>query len=222
VNVAGGLEQPASWLARALLMGTVPAFAAFGVSFYRKQARGDRGGAISRPKAFWLCFAVWCWFVVCPVVAWDASWMAPPLRWALGAFGVFMWLRGAVEMVMLYRTFNWRPPYGIGHDVACILLLLGVLGAGLDTLRGMEGAGNAWALALCGLVLVSLGVEIHHAWSFFHAVQGRTTGEDGIWFADEEAEHFRAINRTTRAWNWILGLGVGAFVARFVTAGWAP
>jgi hypothetical protein len=103
--------------------------------------------------------------------------------------------------------------------VACILLLLGVLGANGRTLLALDSPADAWALGVCALVLVSLAVEIHHAWSFFHAVQGRTTGQDGIWFADDEAEHFRAINRNTRRWNWVLGVGVGLFVARYVTVG---
>ena len=217
-----GAEPQASWAARALLVGSAPALAAFGVSFYRKQARGELGGAISRAKAFWLPFAIWCWFIVCPVVAWDGAHLSPPLRWALGSFGAFMWLRGAVEMVMLYRTFNWRPPYGIGHDVACILLLLGVLGVHGGELLALSSSADRWAAALCALVLVSLAVEIHHAWSFFHAVQGRTTGPDGVWFADDEAEHFRAINRNTLRWNWVLGLGVGLFVVRYVVAGTWP
>ncbi|RYZ46287.1 MAG: hypothetical protein EOO72_02330, partial [Myxococcaceae bacterium] len=60
---------------------------------------------------------------------------------------------------------------------------------------------DVWALALVGLVLVSLVVEVAYAALFHQAVEGRTTGEDGVWFADAEQERFRRINRLTLALN---------------------
>ncbi|RKG92031.1 hypothetical protein D7V97_41320, partial [Corallococcus sp. CA053C] len=60
---------------------------------------------------------------------------------------------------------------------------------------------DLWALALVALVLVSLGVEVAYAALFHQAVEGRTTGEDGVWFADAEQARFRRINRLTFALN---------------------
>ena len=201
-----------------VLVAVVPAFAVFGARFHARQKSGALGGRISRPKAFWLPFATYFWFVVCPVVALGD--VAAPIRLALGVFGASMWIRGAAEMIMLYVTKSWRPPIGISHDVLCIALVLAVLGynggAVFDAARA--GGLDAWALALCFVVVVSLIVEIHHAWSFFVAVRGHTTGDEGVWFADDEEERFRSINANTARWNWILGLAVGAFVVRYVCA----
>jgi hypothetical protein len=66
---------------------------------------------------------------------------------------------------------------------------------------GPLSASDVWALALIGLVLVSLVIEIAYAALFFHAVEGATTGDEGVWFADEEQARFRRINRLTFAFN---------------------
>ncbi|RYZ37580.1 MAG: hypothetical protein EOO71_27435 [Myxococcaceae bacterium] len=167
---------------------------------HRQNAQGGRGGRISGPKLAWLLYAVFLWFLVCPLVALDAS-VLFEARIVLGAFALSMWLRGAAELYMLYVSRNWRPPYGVGHDLGCIALV----GAGL-VYTGEKWAGaldgrDVWALALVGLVLVSLGVEVAYAALFHRAVEGRTTGEDGVWFADAEQERFRRINRLTLILN---------------------
>lgn len=208
-------------IAKLVLVLAVLPLVAFGVRFHKVQSSGALGGRISRAKAYWLPFAIWFWFVVCPVVGFDAA-VHEGARRALLLFGLFMWLRGAVEMVMLYVTKNWRPPMGITHDVLCALLVLVLAAQGMQQLVS-DGLANAhgldvWAYGLCVVVLVSLAVEIHHAHSFFVAVRGMTTGDDGIWFADDEEERFRKINRTTLVWNVVLTAAVGAFVLRYLLA----
>jgi hypothetical protein len=51
------------------------------------------------------------------------------------------------------------------------------------------------------MLLFSLAVEVLYAGLFFRAVQGKTTGEDGVWFASAEEARFRRINRITAALN---------------------
>lgn len=209
------------WIAKGAIVLAIVPLALFGVRFHAKQKEGALGGRISRAKAYWLPFAIWFWFVVCPAVGFDGV-VHEGARNALVAFGVFMWLRGAAEMVMLYVTKNWRPPMGITHDALCALLVLGlatrglvdVAAVGFDTLRALD----LWAYGLCAVVLVSLAVEIHHAHSFFVAARGMTTGDDGIWFADDEEERFREINRNTLVWNVILTIAVSSFVIRYLLA----
>jgi len=167
---------------------------------HAQNARGSRGERISRPKLAWLFYAVFLWFLACPLVALDVT--APEeARGALGAFAAFMWLRGAAELYLLYVVKRWRPPYGVAHDVACIALVLAGLFWGRARWLGVLGPEDLWALAFLGVVLVSLVVEVAYAVRFFHAVEGHTTGEDGIWFADEEQARFRRLNRLTLALN---------------------
>lgn len=198
---------------RVLLILLLVGCAGLGFVFRRRQnAKHARGGRISGPKLAWLLFAVFLWFLVCPLVALDAA-VPREARTVLGAFAAFMWLRGAAELYMLYVSKNWRPPYGVTHDVLCIALVLGGLYLGrarwLESLSGVA----AWALALLALLLVSLTVEVAYAALFFHAVEGRTTGDDGIWFADEEQARFQRINRLTLALNVPLYAALTALLA---------
>lgn len=188
-------------LTRTLLLAALALFVLLGVRFQRRQNRqGSRGGGISPPKVAWLFYAIYLWFIVCPAVALDP---AVPLaaRAVLGLFGASMWIRGVAEMYMLYVSKNWRPPYGIGHDVLCVALVLGGMAWHHAHWTGPLSRADGWALALVALVLVSLVIEIVYAALFFHAVEGATTGEEGIWFADPEQARFRRINRLTFTCN---------------------
>ncbi|HEX8819897.1 MAG TPA: hypothetical protein VF794_08245 [Archangium sp.] len=191
-----------------------------GILFHgRQNVRKARGGRISPPKLAWLFYAIFLWFLLCPLVSLDTS-IHPHLRMVLGAFGAFMWVRGVAELYMLYVSYNWKPPYGIGHDVLCILLVL----CGVSWFRlnheGPLSRMDVWALSLLALVLVSLLVEVMYATLFFQAVEGHTTGDDGIWFADEEQARFRRINRITLACNVPLYASLAALL--FLALGPGP
>ena len=197
---------------RVLIPAGVALCVLLGVRFHRKQnVLAAKGGRISPPKLAWLFYAVFLWFLLCPLVALEPA-LHPQLRVVLAGFGVLMWVRGVAELYMLYVSHNWRPPYGIGHDLLCIAYLLGGVSWYALGQQGPLTRLDLWTLALLGLVLVSLCVEVMYAALFFHAVEGRTTGEDGIWFADEEQARFRRINRITTACNIPLYAGLGGLL----------
>lgn len=173
--------------------------AVFVVVYHRRQGRpGRMGGAISRAKALWLGYAVYLWFFVCPLLALDPA-VAAPLRQLLGAFAAFMWLRGLLELVLLFGVKRWTPPLGIGHDLACLALLGGGAAWRAAELAALARPLDRWTLALLAVVVVSLLCEVGFAWSFHAAVGGATRGDDGVWFASEDDPRFRAINRWTAA-----------------------
>lgn len=176
----------------------------------RQRSPTADGGGISAPKLAWLGYAVLLWFLVTPLIAFDPA-LRPETRWVLGLFAGCMWLRGLIELFMLYVTRNWRPPYGIAHDILCIALLVG----GLVSMPGSRPTGehplDLWVALLLGLLLSSLLIEVVYAWLFHRAAEGRTTGKDGVWFAAESAR-FRAINRLTSWVNVPLFLGLAALL----------
>lgn len=152
------------------------------------------GGRISPPKLLWLFFCIWFWLFECAVLAFEPA-LPWAVRLALGLHALSMWVRGGVEMFMLYVTKNWRPPIGIGHDVFCLVTVLVVV-----PLAGLEGF-DAWSWALVGALVFSLVVETVYAALFFDVVKGKTMGDDPIWFASEEEARFKRINRLTTALN---------------------
>ena len=50
-------------------------------------------------------------------------------------------------------------------------------------------------------MLFSVGLETWYAVEFFHQVEGKTTGDDGVWFADAEDPRYRRVNRVTSVCN---------------------
>jgi hypothetical protein len=184
----------------ALVISSV-AILALAALFGRRQARaGVTGGAISRPKLAWLAFAVLLWFLVVPLIALDPG-VQPAPRLLLGVFAAGMWARGLAELFMLYVTRSWRPPYGVAHDVACLVWLVGGLLFWPENRAVGAGPLDPWVLLLLVLLVASLVVETLYATLFFRAVRGKTTGEDGVWFASDEEARFARINRLTAVLN---------------------
>lgn len=194
---------------RFVLLSLVLLVSAVGFLFYLRQNRARvLGGGISRAKAAWLTFAVLFWLGVCPLLAFEP---ALPSRWrlVLGVFGAQFWLRGLVELYLLYVTKSWRPPYGIAHDLFSLVLVLGmVLGGGAFPL---DPANLVGAVAT-GLLVVSLVAETYYAWVFVRLVEGRTTGDEGVWFADGRDPRFVRVNRLTAALNVPLFAGLGVLL----------
>lgn len=190
-----------SLFTRAALLTLMTGVALFGLFFARRQnQKSGLGGRISKPKLLWLLFAVYFWFAVCPLLALDAA-LSRELRIILGAFGAGMWLRGLAELLMLYVTKNWRPPYGVAHDIfSMVIVVLGLLFF-RDHWDVLQGPLETWTFALVLVLLLSLALETYYAAAFFRAVEGRTTGEDGVWFADEADPRYRRLNLITAIAN---------------------
>jgi hypothetical protein len=173
------------------------AIAAFWFRGKQNQSHGAMGGKISNPKLLWLFFAIWFWLFECAVLAFEPS-LPQSYRIILGVHAASMWLRGVLEMFMLYVTKNWRPPIGISHDVLCIVTVVGLVVA---LPLPLDSAWGLLAPALVFMLLFSLFVEVMFAALFFQAVEGKTTGDKGIWFASEDEARFKRINRITTACN---------------------
>jgi hypothetical protein len=168
--------------------------------FRRRQNQAhSMGGRISNPKVLWLFYAIWFWLFECAVLAFEPS-LPVGYRVIFGMHAASMWLRGLVEMFMLYVTKNWRPPIGIAHDVWCVISVVGLVAYFNKDLLGPSVWGP-WALALTVMLVFSLVVEVLYAALFFRAVQGKTTGDKGVWFASEDEERFKRLNRITAAFN---------------------
>jgi hypothetical protein len=189
--------------------------------FRRHQQRGGNGGALSRPKQVWLGVAVYFWFLLVPIVALDPQ-VPTAHRIVFGVFFVAMGLRGPVELVMLYITKNWRPPYGIVHSAFCALVVgaasFGFAPALLEPLASPLSLGAA-CTALIAVLGLSLVVEVWHAAAFFKVVGDRTVGDDAVWFAPADDAAFAAIVRRTAVLNLFFVPALVAFLVAYA-GGW--
>ncbi len=207
--------------ARIAIPAVVLLLAAAGVAFHQHQNAGALGGQISWAKTLWLFFAVGLWFFITPILALEPS-LPPSLKRTLGAFSIWMWIRGLAEVFMLGVTKNWTPPLGIAHDLSAILLILTLLFHArrelLPLLRSQndENSVTRTTLAFTGLLLLSLGVEVLYASLFYFAVNGATTGDQGIWFAAEGEARFRQILLITKTLNLPLVLAATLLLGNLI------
>jgi hypothetical protein len=153
------------------------------------------GGAISWPKSFWLAYAVGSWFFVPFLFLLDPH-LPEPLRWVLIAHLASWWIRGALEMVMIYRWFNWTPIYGISHDTLHnVVIMAGTFYAcakiGWESLHSTPIA--FWCVFYLAILCFAMMAEVVFA-ALFLTTRGK--GENKIYFASDSSE-YRMINRLT-------------------------
>ncbi len=197
--------------------------AAASVWHYLHQADERRvGGAISLPKQLWLSFCLFAWFILPLFLATDRRIGRAP-RIVLGAFAACMWARAVAQVIVMYILNDWRVAYGVSHDAVSIVLLGGLSVAYRRRLSSSESTPlGRWTLALLGVIVLTLILEIGYAVSFHQAVQGRTHGEDAVWFAPAGDPRFARINLLTAIFDAPLYLFVGAFLLRWSAPASAP
>ena len=186
-----------------------------GWGFYRRQnAQRTMGGGISGAKAIWLTYAIYVWFFLTPLLAWDAN---TPLGFAriFGVFAVSMWVRGLAELAMLYFWKNWKPAYGIAHDCFSGFLILAAA-AFVNSANTGEGGLRIWLALYSVFLLFSVACETYYAIVFSNLVGSKTTGDDGIWFASAEDKEFARINKITGRCNTPLVLFLLAFLVYLI------
>lgn len=162
--------------------------------FYFYQASGAIGGAISLPKLFWLFFCIYSWFILPPLALYSLK-LPEHLKVLLKIFSALMWGRGILEMFMMFVLKNWRPPYGIAHDILCIVVVTGLqiyynLYKKNDDSKQLI---NLWGR----LIIISLIAEAYFAATFFEIVAEQTIGEKAVWFANNQDPKFILINNIT-------------------------
>ena len=205
-----------SVVTRLTILATFLLVAAIGFAFYRHQnGRQQMGGGISRPKAIWLTYAVYVWFFMTPILALEGN-IANHYRIILGAFAVSMWARGIVELLMLYVWKNWRPPYGVAHNIFSLVILIGGCGYYSEKITLNSDALSQWVLGYVSFLIIAMVCETYYAINFHETVNGQTTGDEGVWFASATDEKFKRINTITAICNTPLVGFTLAFLAVWI------
>lgn len=168
--------------------------------FRRQNEPGRLGGPIAHAKGFWLSYTIYTWFLFLPYLLLFKN-PDPFFRDAYLFLTLSMWIRGVIEIYMLFVSKNWTPPIGVSHDIITLvgIILFPVLRQGLPPKESPH------FIFYCSLIL-SLTVEIYYAYAFFKLMKERTKGKSGIWYASKEDPVFRKILRITTFFNVILYL----------------
>ncbi len=174
----------------------------FGYRFhYNQNILRKKGGPIGFPKLYWLSWTIFIWFLLpVPLFLWQEM---PMGLWAPYMFiALSFWIRGIIEMYMLYVAHNWIPPYGMTHDLVTFFCAL------FFCFKYDSWSMEIVPLLFISTILISLLVETYYAFAFYQIMKGKTTGEDGEWFAHWGDPKYTRILIITSIGNWLLTLGV--------------
>lgn len=164
--------------------------------FYKKKQNGDNpftGGPISTPKAFWLAYTVSTWFFF-PLIFVFNPLVSPAVKLILAFHLLSWWIRGPLELVMIYKWFNWSPCYGITHDIFHLISLISLIIINYHEIQNF-GPINIMAITFVGMTIIATLAEILFAYLFF-TVRSKEEEKENIYFASDDPKWI-FINRLT-------------------------
>lgn len=146
------------------------------------------GGEISPAKSFWLFYCIYTWLIFIPFIYFTQE-IPQPYKTTWIVFSAWFWLRGIVEMVMMFITKNWTPPIGIAHDLSCVLLLMFMPMFFKHTLGPLHSPFFIFHMSLIFGALM----ETYYAMTFHKIVGEKTKGDEAVWYANKEDPVFKRV-----------------------------
>lgn len=153
------------------------------------------GGKISTPKSLWLSYTVVTWFFV-PLFFIKCI-LSNELTTLLTFHLISMWGRGLLELVMIYKLYNWSPRYGIAHSLGHAV----IVGALLLFTPYPQLLIEKIVFIYFFFVILTLACEVTFAVLFYGI---RPKEETKIYFASN-APQWQKVNQMTK-WAVLLGL----------------
>lgn len=167
------------------------------VLFYRKQnsKQAWTGGSISWPKAIWLFYTVLTWFIYPLLFVFHpdvSSFYVGPLVIHL----ISWWIRGPLELIMIYKWLNWKPLYGISHDLFHLLLM--IVAVGYFQSFDLRATGmDAIAQLLLASIFLSTLAETYFAFRF-RSLRSQEETDSHVYFASTDGK-WKRVNQLTAA-----------------------
>ena len=150
-------------------------------AFYSMQNSGALpGGQISAIKLAWLACAILFWYLLPGLLLMDSR-MPTAARRACIILLLSMLARGVVELFMMYKTNNWHPWMGIGHDVFMAALML------LVTIPLLRESDRLYA----GYLAVATGMFIPEAGFAWYMLTYATDPGATVYFVSGDPRHGR-------------------------------
>ena len=169
------------------------------------------GGQISFVKSMWLSYAVLGWFLL-PLFYLALPGLGDAARVFLILHLMSWWLRGPIELIMIFKLFNWSPQYGIAHDLIHLFLILGSLVYWQPSISLLfSGTADGLVLAFLLVTIVTTIGEALFALKFWQIRSG-AEAKDNLYFASNSSK-WKAVNRMTAAF---VGVAMGHLVVQAI------
>jgi len=190
-------------------------FAGLGIAYYRLQKKVGRiGGAISMAKAFWLAYAL---FNYLGLSLYLLIVLPQDMVGYLGllTFTSLIYTRTIIQGIMMFRSKNWKPPYGIISNLLVALVLVTFLGLGFLDSENTFVSQHIIHIFIVKLTAILL-CDSYYAFLFYRIVGDATIGEQAVWFAASEDTRFDFVNRLTFRLNFVFCLLTSIFLAMLI------
>lgn len=106
------------------------------------------------------------------------------------------WIRGVLELVMIYKWFNWSPRYGIGHDFFHLTGCLSLFLIFKSEFQQLEFGTQDFVVGLyAAMLFISTSAEIAFAF-FFLKLRSIQESSENIYFASDDPKWI-FVNRVT-------------------------
>lgn len=194
-----------------MLLTLLLIFSVGGLTFYRVQSRTNRlGGTISKAKAYWLTYVLFNYFGVSLYFLLSLSPESIGYN-GLFIFTVLIILRTLIQLIMMFGLRNWRPPYGIFSNLLIAIFTISYIFWEIYGNEFVEIQDYILPLFLAKLTIILL-CDSYYALAFYKIVGDETTGDQAIWFANNQDVRFQFINQLTYRLNFIFTLISIAFL----------
>lgn len=195
------LNSNTSWLYLGLILA---AYILLFVGYFKYQNRNAKmGGKISKPKTYWLGFAMFIYFVL-PVWLYISS-TSELIRQLCLTMIYLAYGRMIIQGLVMFILKRWTPTYGIAINILYISAMISWIGYSFIAMNTWTGKHLVFLFFAFQFAAVAL-VDSYYALVFHRQVGTATEGNQPIWFASAD-ESFSRINQITYHWNIIFTLG---------------
>ena len=174
----------------------------FSYVFHQYQNKKTRiGGKISVEKTLWLSYALFFYFVLCPVLSLDNT-INYTHRVIIGSFTVLIIIRGVFQLWFMFLSKNWSPKLGIGYNIFSLIIIISEILYFNDAISiSLIDHHARWTFFAIIMVSLCLITDSVYAYKFYQIVKDKTYGSRGIWFASDDETRFNNINKLTTRLN---------------------
>ena len=173
------------------------------------------GGKIAPSKTLWLFLALYVYYCLPLILIFGTG--NNSFDWILWIILSIMVLRLVVQGISMYALKNWKPIYGMLFNggtilVVVICIVLALMESEID-FRSQEFNIIYYAF----LIILFTSIDSYYAFHFDKIVEGKTQGNDAIWFADSSSGKFDKVLKVTRRNNIICLLLVFVLLIKIAT-----
>lgn len=185
-----------------IIIFTVLLYIGFGVLYFNSQnSKSKMGGKIASSKTLWLFLALYVYYCLPVFLLFDFG--LNSFQWLLWIILSIMILRLVVQGILMYYLKAWKPIYGMLFNGGTILVV-----AICILISMMQSSIDFWStefnvIFYAFLIMLFTSIDSYYAYHFEKIVEGKTQGNDAIWFADQSSGKFDKILKVTRRNNII-------------------